>query len=225
MQKTRKLTLSFLTIFVMLLTSACSGNFSGGNQCQKLLNRYWAEYQAYIDARAANNGVETQEVMSHYYASGKYYLKFMDIGCENQGYSIDENSSNSSGSNVSPRTKTASGVTENYVCQQLGDIYSSYQSLLSDWRDTNSNVPYDDIFTFSDETSQIARSLANQILSAGIDWDSTAIIAGLINDFADNVDEVSNSVSKNFFSPGRDFITIQNEMDFSVNSVLNSACN
>jgi len=73
----------------ILALSGCTGAVNSQlNQCQVLADKYLAEYQAYVDARAANGGVETSEVMEHYYASGDYYLQFMDLGCEEQGYSL-----------------------------------------------------------------------------------------------------------------------------------------
>lgn len=78
-----------ITIFALsntFLFSACSSP----NDCQSLADKYWQEYQAYRDARAANGGIETADVMAHYYASGDYYLKFMEIGCEEQGFSLNQ---------------------------------------------------------------------------------------------------------------------------------------
>ncbi len=94
-----------LFIVLSLLLSACSqsGSYSGGSdssisECQSLADSYLSEYQAYKDARAANNNVEDEAVMSHYYASSDYYLQFMNLDCESQGYSIDGDSSPSSDS-------------------------------------------------------------------------------------------------------------------------------
>ena len=207
-------------ISALPLTSCSS--LGGAKQCQQLANRYWAEYQAYVDARAANGGVESDAVMAHYYQSGKYYLKFMEIGCENKGFSIDQNSSGSN-SGQGGTTQT-SGVSQNYVCQELGNIFDQYQNSLDQWRDTNSGVAFEEIFQFSNYAAEQARNLADQIASSGIDWDSAGIVSGLISDFADNIDEISSAVDRNFFRPGRDLLTIQRDMTNSVNSVLNSAC-
>lgn len=97
-----------LAILISLLLAACSENFSsqsgstGGSRCETLASNYWSEYQAYKDARAANNGVETAEVMSHYYASSEYYLQFLQEDCEGQGYALEGSgqSSNSSQNSV-----------------------------------------------------------------------------------------------------------------------------
>ncbi|MFM7981752.1 MAG: hypothetical protein ACKPKO_20780, partial [Candidatus Fonsibacter sp.] len=62
--------------------------------CEILKSNYLSEYQAYVDARAANNGVEDQAVMSHYYASGEYAIQFSQADCESQGFSLDESDSN-----------------------------------------------------------------------------------------------------------------------------------
>ena len=94
-----------LSIVLSLLLSACSqsGSYSGGSdssvsECQSLADQYWSEYQAYKDARAANNNVEDDAVMSHYYASSDYYLQFMNLECESQGYSLDGDGTLSSAS-------------------------------------------------------------------------------------------------------------------------------
>ena len=83
--KLKRLVLVFLILISSIFMSGCSSS----NNCQSLADNYWSEYQAYKDARAANGGVETDEVMQHYYASGDYYLEFMNSGCEEQGYSLD----------------------------------------------------------------------------------------------------------------------------------------
>lgn len=94
-----------LSIVLSLLLSACSqsGSYSGGSdsslsECQILADQYWSEYQAYKDARAANNNVEDDAVVSHYYASSDYYLQFMNLECESQGYSLDGDGTSSSDS-------------------------------------------------------------------------------------------------------------------------------
>ena len=96
-----------LSIVLSLLLSACSqsGSYSSGSdssvsECQSLADQYWSEYQAYTDARAANNNVEDEAVMSHYYASSDYYLQFMNLDCESQGYSLDADGSSSSDSDI-----------------------------------------------------------------------------------------------------------------------------
>lgn len=94
-----------LSIVLSILLSACSqsGSYSSGSdssvsECQSLADQYWSEYQAYKDARAANNNVEDETVMSHYYASSDYYLQFMNLECESQGYSLDGDAGSSSDS-------------------------------------------------------------------------------------------------------------------------------
>ena len=96
-----------LSIVLSLLLSACaqSGSNSGGSdssisECQSLADSYLSEYQAYKDARAANNNVEDEAVMSHYYASSDYYLQFTNLDCESQGYSLDADGSSSSDSEI-----------------------------------------------------------------------------------------------------------------------------
>ena len=61
-----------LSIVLSLLLSACSqgssyssGSDSSVSECQSLADQYWSEYQAYKDARAANNNVEDDAVASN----------------------------------------------------------------------------------------------------------------------------------------------------------------
>ena len=85
-----------ISICALTLTTGCSsgstysGNSSEQHPCEVLKANYFSEYQAYVDARAANNGVEDEAVMSHYYASGEYAIQFSEADCETQGFSLDE---------------------------------------------------------------------------------------------------------------------------------------
>ena len=60
-----------ISICALTLTTGCSsgstysGNSSEQHPCEVLKANYFSEYQAYVDARAANNGVEDEAVMSH----------------------------------------------------------------------------------------------------------------------------------------------------------------
>ena len=89
-----------ISICALTLTTGCSsgstysGNSSEQHPCEVLKANYFSEYQAYVDARAANNGVEDEAVMSHYYASGEYAIQFSEADCENQGFSLDESDPN-----------------------------------------------------------------------------------------------------------------------------------
>ena len=89
-----------ISICALTLTTGCSsgstysGNSSEQHPCEVLKANYFSEYQAYVDARAANNGVEDEAVMSHYYASGEYAIQFSEADCENQGFSLDESNPN-----------------------------------------------------------------------------------------------------------------------------------
>jgi hypothetical protein len=108
-----------ILIFAFILTTGCSsggtysGNSSEQHPCEVLKSNYFSEYQAYVDARAANNGVEDAAVMSHYYASGEYAIQFSEADCENQGFSLDASDSNStSGSESSGDEYLESEITE-----------------------------------------------------------------------------------------------------------------
>ena len=123
--------ISFKATIVILLSpllAACGGNFysqsgsSGASRCETLANNYWSEYQAYKDARAANNGVETKEVMSHYYASAEYNLQFLQEDCEGQGYELEGSSESSDSS------------------QNSDDSEQGYPSIVIDFRDRLNSV-------------------------------------------------------------------------------------
>lgn len=132
-----------LSMVLSLLLSACSqsGSYSSGSdssvsKCQILADQYWSEYQAYKDARAANNNVEDETVMSHYHASSDYYLQFMNLECESQGYSIDGDSSSFSDSGgesdysepqivLDILDRLTSVSSENWSIDQANDITGS----------------------------------------------------------------------------------------------------
>ena len=82
--------LKIASLALTVALTGCSGSSnSGNNACEDIANKYFEEYQAYVNSREANGGEETPEVMDHYYASGDYYVQFMEMGCEEQGYTLD----------------------------------------------------------------------------------------------------------------------------------------
>ncbi len=121
-----------LSIVLSLLLSACaqSGSYYGGSdssisECQSLADSYLSEYQAYKDARAANNNVEDEAVMSHYYASSDYYLQFTNLDCESQGYSLDADGSSSSDSEI---TDSEGDYSEPQIVLDILDRLTSVSS-------------------------------------------------------------------------------------------------
>jgi hypothetical protein len=125
---------------------------------------------------------------------------------------------------TNPQVETSGLVEANYVCQTLGSLVSDYDEYLSLWRDEANNVPYEQLFTFSDVVSASLYSLAEQVSNNGIDWDSGAIISGAIANIADRIDEISTSTQEGFFPPGRDLNALLGDKNISANAVLNSAC-
>lgn len=118
-----------LSIVLSMLLSACSpsGSYFGSSdssvsECQSLADQYWREYQAYKDARAANNNVEDEAVMSHYYASSDHYLQFMNLDCESQGFSLD------GGVNTSSDSESESDYSEPQIVLDLLDRLTSVSS-------------------------------------------------------------------------------------------------
>jgi hypothetical protein len=90
-----------ISILASTLTTGCSsgGTCSGDSSeqlpCELLMGHEFYEYQAYFYARAFNKGVEDEDLMSHYHASGDYAFQFSEADCENQGFSLVESDSNS----------------------------------------------------------------------------------------------------------------------------------
>lgn len=132
----------FLLTTAVIAISGCSqvnqNGADGGYEdpCEVLKNSYFTEYQAYVDARAANGGVEDSLVMSHYLASGDYAIQFAEADCEAQGYSLDtEASGNTLPENpaASDNYTNADGVpidvtTEEYISgRQIGETF--YQAV------------------------------------------------------------------------------------------------
>jgi hypothetical protein len=135
-----------------------------------------------------------------------------------------QSTQDSMSTSTSPQVEPSGGIDANYVCQDVGSLVSDYDEYLSLWRNEANNVPYEELFTVSDEISSRLYSIAEEISNNGIDWDSGAIVAGAIANIADRIDEISTSTQEGFFPPGRDLNALLGDMNISANAVLNSAC-
>ena len=135
-----------------------------------------------------------------------------------------QSTQDSMSTSTSPQVEPSGGTDANYVCQDVGSLVSDYDGYLSLWRNEANNVPYEELFTVSDEISSSLYSIAEEVSNNGIDWDSGAIIAGAIANIADRIDEISTSTQEGFFPPGRDLNALLGDMSISANAVLNSAC-
>lgn len=124
----------------------------------------------------------------------------------------------------SASSNEGSGISANYVCQNVGDIVVGYDEYLTYWRNTTNNVPYDDLFSFSSDAVLNLQEIADQISREGINWDSGAIVSSFILNIAANIDEISTSTQNRFFPPGRDLNALLQDIGLNANSVLNSAC-
>ena len=140
------------------------------------------------------------------------------------GCSSGQSTQDSMSTSTSPQIETGGLVDANYVCQNLGSLVSDYDEYLSLWRNEANNVPYEELFTVSDEISTGLYVLADQISENGIDWDSGAIVAGAIANIADRIVEISTFTQEGFFPPGRDLNALLGDKNISANAVLNSAC-
>ena len=135
-----------------------------------------------------------------------------------------QSTQDSMSTSTSPQVEPSGGIDANYVCQDVGSLVSDYDEYLSLWRNEANNVPYEELFTVSDEISSSLYSIAEKVSNNGIDWDSGAIVAGAIANIADRIDEISTSTQEGFFPPGRDLNALLGDMNISANAVLNSAC-
>ncbi len=135
-----------------------------------------------------------------------------------------QSTQDSMSTSTSPQVEPNGGIDANYVCQDVGSLVSDYDEYLSLWRNEANNVPYEELFTVSDEISSSLYSIAEEVSNNGIDWDSGAIVAGAIANIADRIDEISTSTQEGFFPPGRDLNALLGDMNISANAVLNSAC-
>lgn len=59
----------------------------------------------------------------------------------------------------------------------------------------------------------------------GINWDSYAVSSGLLSDVSSYMLEILDSAKRSYFSPGRDLEALLSEIDVTLASVANSACN
>ncbi len=135
-----------------------------------------------------------------------------------------QSTQDSMSTSTSPQVEPSGGIDANYVCQDVGSLVSDYDEYLSLWRNEANNVPYEELFTVSDEISSSLYSIAEEVSNNGIDWDSGAIVAGAIANIANRIDEISTSTQEGFFPPGRDLNALLGDMNISANAVLNSAC-
>jgi hypothetical protein len=135
-----------------------------------------------------------------------------------------QSTQDSMSTSTSPQVEPSGGIDANYVCQDVGSLVSDYDEYLSLWRNEANNVPYEELFTVSDEISSSLYSIADEVSNNGIDWDSGAIVAGAIANIANRIDEISTSTQEGFFPPGRDLNALLGDMNISANAVLNSAC-
>lgn len=125
-------------------------------------------------------------------------------------------------SSLSPTS--ADSVSANYICQKVGEIVVGYDDYLAYWRNTQNNVPYEELFSYSDDAVTKLQDISNEVSAKGIDWDSTAIVSNFILNISDGIEEISYSTQNRFFQPGRDLNTILQDIALSAESVLNSAC-
>lgn len=121
-------------------------------------------------------------------------------------------------------SNNADSVSANYICQKVGEIVVGYDDYLAYWRNTQNNVPYDELFSYSDDAVTKLQEISNEVSAKGIDWDSTAIVSNFILNISDGIEEISYSTQNRFFQPGRDLNTILQDIALNAESVLNSAC-
>jgi len=119
---------------------------------------------------------------------------------------------------------SSNGIESGYVCGMVGDIFVGYNEYLSKWRDASNNVPFDELFSYSDEASLQLQTLAESISTEGIDWDSGAIISSFILNMAAGIEEISSSTQNRFFAPGRDLNALLQDIALNADSVVTSAC-
>jgi hypothetical protein len=115
-------------------------------------------------------------------------------------------------------------VSANYVCQNIGDIVISYQNFITKWRNVNNNMTLSDLNEYSDQASNDLIGIAEDISAKGITWDSGAVVAALIINAADYIEELAAYTNRGFFAPGRYVNVILSDIDISAGAVLGSAC-
>lgn len=141
-------------------------------------------------------------------------------GCGTSGSSSISGDSNTQ----TAQENTNSGISSEDVCNGVGAAYQTYQKEFSDFRYGPSTTPWQVFYDLSDKASGALQDVAGQIDSYGIDWDSAAIVSSMIYSAADTIDSIKEYTSQNYFPPGSDLQTLLDQIDVSVNSVLNSSC-
>lgn len=116
-----------------------------------------------------------------------------------------------------------SGLSQQEFCSRLNSVYGTYLEESEAFRRSDSTVPwtvYDDLVDRA--TSELSGLSVD--VNAGIDWDSAAIVSGLVNEIAFRIEEIHTSVQRGQFQPGRDLFTIESDMNLAFQTLARSAC-
>ena len=121
------------------------------------------------------------------------------------------NSSGSIGTSV-----TATSLSLEDFCQRIYDGYNGYDGQLNDWRYNNVGT-VQDLVDFSNSYADDLDQLASEV-SAGISWDSGAIVSGFIATAAQDMRDIASYTQNGFFKVPVD--TLLEDMRSSVTAVI-----
>lgn len=110
------------------------------------------------------------------------------------------------------------------VCVNLNSEVYSYFDYLQGWTvDSNSM----NLATFTEETANRIRDIAQAVANDNIEWDSGPIVTNLLMNVYKNILDIGLGVLNGKFPAGdyESFKSLYPELDLNFQSVMNSACN
>lgn len=111
------------------------------------------------------------------------------------------------------------------ACTDLSQTYRDYFDEFNAFRySADDGTGWTKLDTLTNKAKgRIANSISR--IRDGIDWDSSAVASGLLSDVSADMSEIVTSAKRGSFAPGRSLDGILNEINTTLYSVANSACN
>jgi hypothetical protein len=124
---------------------------------------------------------------------------------------------------------TSIGLARGYpayeACQDLSTATQDYFDEFEDFRySPDDGTGWAKLELITDKaTARIGDAIAR--IGGGIDWDSAAVVTGLLSNSSSSMWEIYNSAQSGAFAPGRSLDLVLAEIETNLYSVTTSACN
>jgi RNA polymerase subunit RPABC4/transcription elongation factor Spt4 len=111
------------------------------------------------------------------------------------------------------------------ACQDLSLTYREYFDEFNAFRvSSDDGTGWSRLVTLTNKAKgRISDSIMR--IRDGIDWDSAPVVTGLLSDVSSDMAEIASSAQRGYFAPGRTVDGVLNEINTTLYSVANSACN